>query len=37
VQGTNTQGTGERADRDKQEDQRNNPDDARREPTDQKR
>jgi hypothetical protein len=34
AQGVNTQGTGERSDRDKQQDQRNNPDDARREPTD---
>lgn len=37
AQGTNTHGTGERADRDKQQDQRNNPDDARREPTDETR
>ena len=37
AQGTNTQGAGARADRDKQQDQRNNPDDARREPTDQTR
>jgi hypothetical protein len=36
-QGTNTQGAGERSDQDKQQDQRNNPDDARREPTDQTR
>jgi hypothetical protein len=35
AQGTATQGAGARADRDKQQDQRNNPDDARREPTDQ--
>jgi hypothetical protein len=34
-QGTATAGAGERSDRDKQEDQRNNPDDARRQPTDQ--
>jgi hypothetical protein len=37
AQGTATQGAGERSDRDKQQDQRNNPDDARREPTDQTR
>jgi hypothetical protein len=37
AQGTTTQGAGERSDTDKQQDQRNNPDDARREPTDQKR
>jgi hypothetical protein len=37
AQGTNTGGTAERDDKDKQQDQRNNPDDARREPTDQKR
>jgi hypothetical protein len=32
-QGTATQGTGERNDRDKRQDQMNNPDDARRQPT----
>ena len=37
AQGTTTQGAGERADQDKQHDQRNNPDDARRQPTDQQR
>lgn len=36
-QGTATQGAGERSDADKQQDQRNNPDDARRQPTDQQR
>ena len=36
-QGTTTQGAGERSDRDKQQDQRNNPDDAHRQPTDQTR
>ena len=36
-QGTATGGAGERSDRDKQADQRNNPDDARRQPTDQTR
>jgi hypothetical protein len=36
-QGTATAGAGERSDRDKQEDQRNNPDDDRRQPTDQQR
>ncbi len=35
AQGTTTQGSGERSDQDKQQDQRNNPDDARRQPTDQ--
>lgn len=34
-QGTTTDGVGERSDRDKQQDQRSNPDDARRRPTDQ--
>jgi hypothetical protein len=33
-QGTTTQGTGERSDRDKRSDQTNNPDDTRRQPTD---
>lgn len=33
-QGTATQGAGERSDADKREDQMNNPDDARRQPTD---
>jgi hypothetical protein len=37
AQGTNTGGTAERADRDKQQDQRTNPDDARREPTDEQK
>ncbi len=37
AQGTTTGGTGERSDTDKQQDQRSNPDDARREPTDQQR
>lgn len=37
AQGANTGGTGERSDRDKQQDQRNNPDDATRQPTDQQR
>ncbi|HEY1190036.1 MAG TPA: hypothetical protein VGE74_20465 [Gemmata sp.] len=37
AQGTTTNGTAEREDKDKQQDQRNNPDDARREPTDQQR
>lgn len=36
-QGTTTHGAGERSDPDKQQDQRTNPDDARREPTDQSR
>lgn len=36
-QGTATAGAGERSDHDKQQDQRNNPDDARRQPTDQQR
>lgn len=31
------QGAGERSDKDKQQDQRNNPDDARREPTNEQR
>jgi hypothetical protein len=35
--GTATGGAGERSDKDKQEDQRTNPDDATREPTDQQR
>ena len=35
--GTATGGAGERADADKQQDQRSNPDDARRQPTDQQR
>ena len=37
AQGTTTGGAAERSDREKQEDQRNNPDDARRQPTDQTR
>ncbi len=37
AQGTATAGAGERSDQDKQQDQRSNPDDARRQPTDQKR
>ena len=37
AQGTTTRGAGERSDRDKQDDQRTNPDDARRQPTDQTR
>lgn len=37
AQGTTTGGAAERSDRDKQQDQRSNPDDARREPTDQQR
>ena len=36
-QGTATAGAGERSDRDKQQDQRSNPDDADRRPTDQQR
>lgn len=36
-QGTTAGGTGERSDADKQRDQRPNPDDARRRPTDQQR
>jgi hypothetical protein len=36
-QGTTTGGAGERSDQDKQQDQRSNPDDARRRPTDQQR
>ncbi|MBX9582138.1 MAG: hypothetical protein K2X87_17675 [Gemmataceae bacterium] len=35
--GTATGGAGERDDADKQQDQRTNPDDARRQPTDQQR
>jgi hypothetical protein len=35
--GTTAGGSGERSDRDKQEDQRTNPDDARRQATDQQR
>ena len=37
AQGTTTGGTGERSDQDKQQDQRNNPDDDRQQPTDQQR
>jgi hypothetical protein len=37
AQGTNTGGAGERSDRDKQQDQRANPDDTGREPTDRQR
>jgi len=37
AQGTTTQGAGERSDKDKRQDQQNNPDDARREPTDEQR
>ncbi|MFO0851376.1 MAG: hypothetical protein U0871_22885 [Gemmataceae bacterium] len=36
-QGTTTQGAAARSDKDKQQDQRTNPDDARRQPTDQTR
>ena len=36
-QGANTEGNAERTDKDKQQDQRNNPDDATRQPTDQTR
>ncbi|MBX9678118.1 MAG: hypothetical protein K2X38_05085 [Gemmataceae bacterium] len=36
-QGTATHGQGERSDHDKQQDQRNNPDDAARQPTDKQR
>jgi hypothetical protein len=36
-QGTTTEGTGERSDKDKRADQMANPDDARRQPTDQQR
>lgn len=36
-QGTTTDGAGERSDQDKQQDQKSNPDDARRSPTDQQR
>jgi len=36
-QGTAAGGAGERSDQDKQRDQRNNPDDATRQPTDQQR
>jgi len=35
--GTATSGAGERSDKDKQQDQRSNPDDANRQPTDQQR
>jgi len=35
--GTTTQGSGERSDQDKRADQMSNPDDARRQPTDQQR
>ncbi|HYH64554.1 MAG TPA: hypothetical protein VD866_07650 [Urbifossiella sp.] len=37
AQGTNTGGAGARSDADKQQDQRSNPDDAARQPTDQTR
>lgn len=37
AQGTATHGAGERSDADKRQDQQNNPDDARRQPTDQTR
>lgn len=37
AQGTATRGAAERSDPDKRQDQRNNPDDARRQPTDQTR
>jgi hypothetical protein len=37
AQGTTTGGAAERSDREKQQDQWSNPDDARREPTDQQR
>lgn len=37
AQGANTGGAGERSDADKQKDQRSNPDDATRQPTDQTR
>jgi hypothetical protein len=36
-QGTTTGGAGERSDKDKQEDQRTNPDDATRQPTNEQR
>ena len=36
-QGTTTGGAGQRSDQDKQQDQRSNPDDARRQATDQQR
>ena len=36
-QGTATEGAGQRSDRDKQQDQRNNPDDAARRPTSEQR
>jgi hypothetical protein len=36
-QGTNTQGAGERSDRDKREDQTTNPDDTARRPTNEQR
>lgn len=35
-QGTNSSGSGQREDKDKRQDQQNNPDNARREPTSQK-
>lgn len=37
ARGTTTQGAGERSDPDIQRDQKSNPDDARRQPTDQQR
>jgi hypothetical protein len=37
ARGTTTGGAGERSDRDKQRDQKSNPDDAARQPTDQQR
>jgi hypothetical protein len=37
AEGTATRGAGERSDPDKQQDQRSNPDDARRQPTDRQR
>jgi hypothetical protein len=37
AQGANTHGTGERSDVDKRNDQQSNPDDERRQPTDQTR
>ena len=36
-EGTTAEGTGQRSDRDKQADQRSNPDDARRQPTNEQR
>jgi len=36
-QGTATQGAGQRSDKDKQQDQRSNPDDAARQPTNEQR